>query len=279
MPLLFEARMRAGLRELFHSQRGLVANHRKNPLVKKVARLCSIVHSWYENLDGNPDTNGEYEVLRRLEGARFETIFDVGANVGEWSLAAHAVFPSAMIHAFEIVPQTCEMLRRNTALIPEIIVNEFGLSNKLDGVDINFYPDHPELATLTNYPHAYEHRVIQGSVKKGDTYVSDSHLDQIDFIKMDVEGAEHLVLDGLRSTIEQGKISVFQFEYGRVNILTKFLLKDHYDFFRSRGYVVGKIYPNYVEFRDYKLDHEDFIGQNYLAVSEKHSDWIEVLGS
>ena len=42
---------------------------------------------------------------------------------------------------------------------------------------------------------------------------------------------------------------------------------------------MGKIYPNYVEFRDYKLDHEDFIGQNYLAVLEKHADWIDAMGN
>jgi hypothetical protein len=28
---------------------------------------------------------------------------------------------------------------------------------------------------------------------------------------------------------------------------------------------VGKIYPDYVDFRDYDLSDEDFLGPNYLA--------------
>lgn len=30
-------------------------------------------------------------------------------------------------------------------------------------------------------------------------------------------------------------------------------------------YAVGKIYPDYVDFRDYDLGDEDFLGPNYLA--------------
>ena len=44
-----------------------------------------------------------------------------------------------------------------------------------------------------------------------------------------------------------------------------FLLRDFYLLFAGYGYVVGKIYPDYVEFRDYDLGDEDFIGPNYLA--------------
>jgi hypothetical protein len=29
---------------------------------------------------------------------------------------------------------------------------------------------------------------------------------------------------------------------------------------------IGKVYPTYVEFREYDVGHEDFLGPNYLAV-------------
>jgi len=58
-----------------------------------------------------------------------------------------------------------------------------------------------------------------------------------------------------------------QFEYGRVNILTHFLLRDFYELFARFGYVVGKIYPDHVDFRSYDLGDEDFLGPNYFACS------------
>ena len=87
----------------------------------------------------------------------------------------------------------------------------------------------------------------------------------VDFLKLDVEGAEHLVLQGLESSLRLQRVRFAQFEYGRVNILTHFLLRDFHQLFASYGYVVGKIYPDYVDFREYDLGDEDFMGPNYLA--------------
>ena len=72
-------------------------------------------------------------------------------------------------------------------------------------------------------------------------------------------------------------VSRLQFEYGRTSILTKFLLRDFHEFFEERGYAVGKIFPNYVDFRPYSIDHEDFIGPNFLAVRRERRDWIDLL--
>ena len=52
-----------------------------------------------------------------------------------------------------------------------------------------------------------------------------------------------------------------------VNIETKFLLKDSYSLLESRGYKVGKLFPNYVRFREYRFEDEDFRGPNYVAAS------------
>jgi len=80
-------------------------------------------------------------------------------------------------------------------------------------------------------------------------------------------------LTGFGDMLARNDISLVQFEYGRVNIVNHFLLRDFYAFFRERGYVVGKIFPNYVEFRDYDLMDEDFLGPNYLACAE---DMVEL---
>jgi hypothetical protein len=43
------------------------------------------------------------------------------------------------------------------------------------------------------------------------------------------------------------------------------------------GYVVGKLYPNHVEFKDYALDDENFFGPNYIAVKSSEKEIISLL--
>ena len=265
------------LRSYLERHRNYLALHRKSRFVRQLSSYCVQLHALYENSNYDPQTNGEHFVLRTLAGQHFNSIFDIGANVGDWALMAHEVFPKAQIHCFEIVPQTYEALKSNTAHIPEITVNNFGLSDKDGEVSVTFYPHADTLASLVDGAHQNAHHTVQGRVRRGDEYVRERNIAQIDFLKIDVEGAEGLVLNGLAETIGVGRATVVQFEYGKVNILAKFLLRDFYDFFVSKGYKVGKIYPNYVDFREYKLEHEDFIGPNYLAVLANRADIINLL--
>jgi FkbM family methyltransferase len=192
---------------------------------------------------------------------------------------AHEIFPKATIHCFEIMHSTFQQLQRNTLGIPNIIVNDCGLLDKEGEVPLRYFPEHDTLTTLTDFPHQMKHVPAVGSVIAGDSYLIKKGIDHVDFIKIDTEGSDHLVLVGFSEAIEHGKVEVIQFEYGQAGILTKFLLRDFYLFLSSKGYRVGKMYPDYVEFRDYKMEHEDFYGSNYLAVLEKRRDLIDLLAA
>ncbi len=61
---------------------------------------------------------------------------------------------------------------------------------------------------------------------RGDEFLAREGIGRVDFLKLDVEGAEHLVLQGLNEYLQKGRIRLVQFEYGLVNILTHFLLRD-----------------------------------------------------
>lgn len=93
----------------------------------------------------------------------------------------------------------------------------------------------------------------------------DNGIERIDLLKIDVEDAEHLVLEGFGEALGT-KIDAIQFEYGRVNIITHFLLRDFYQILEARNYLVGKLFSNHVDFRSYDLTDEDFVGPNYVAV-------------
>jgi hypothetical protein len=114
-------------------------------------------------------------------------------------------------------------------------------------------------------------------VTTGDEYCAGRGIAHIDFLKLDVEGLELPALRGFEGMLADGRIDVIQFEYGFINLLPKFLLKDLHEFLNARGYAAGKVFPNYVDFREYRLTDEDFMGPNYLAVRRDRSDLIALL--
>jgi hypothetical protein len=61
------------------------------------------------------------------------------------------------------------------------------------------------------------------------------------------------------------------------NISSRDLLYDLFYYLKNNGFVVGKIYPRYVDFFDYHFEKENFMGNNYLAVSANETVLINEL--
>ena len=162
--------------------------------------------------------HGAYEPTERaylLEaGSGAHVVFDVGANVGFYSLywALHLA-PGGSVHAFEPVPSTFSWLRRNVALnnLEGVIrANNFGLADEAKKVSM-FMPGftgsgaasmknlHPEEATIE----------VEVRFDTLDEYFSANKLCRLDLVKADVEGSEMFVLRGGRKTIEQFRPLIF----------------------------------------------------------------------
>jgi FkbM family methyltransferase len=227
--------------------------------------LCRQYLKWFGNASYKPERNGERWLLESLRHEPIRTVVDVGANVGAWALIAERCFPDATIHALEVIPQTAAALRTATGGHQRIRCFDLGLAAHTGTLKLNYHPAASTHATFTDYPRKWHGEVIECAVMRGDEFLEREGIGEVDFMKLDVEGAEHLVLQGLEESLRSRRIRFVQFEYGRVNILTHFLLRDFYELFRSYDYLVGKIYPDYVEFRGYELEDEDFFGPNYLA--------------
>ncbi len=69
--------------------------------------------------------NDSYQ-LRHIDRTKVQYVFDVGANVGLFSMMARFLFPEATIYALEPAPSTCELLIENTANL-NILVIQTGL--------------------------------------------------------------------------------------------------------------------------------------------------------
>ena len=142
-------------------------------------------------------------------------------------------------------------------------------------MQINVYPSHTHSSIYDIEPLPYS--IVEKekiNLIKGDDFIKENNISNIDLLKLDLEGAEFNAIQGFSKALNEKKIRIIQFEYGYINITTKKLLIDYYNFFSERGYLVGKIFPKYVEFRSYKFKYEDFIGPNFIAVRENDVELI-----
>lgn len=242
-----------------------VASHRRNYPVRKIAGLCRRYLNWYGNLNYDLESNGEAFVLRTLQRFQPKVIFDAGANIGDWTRLAAGACPGARLYSFEISGPTYRTLAAQTAGLPQVQCVNKGLSDCSGVITIRHYDDMPVLTTATSYPHGLPYHEVQAEVVSGDEFARAAGIEHIDLLKIDVEGMEEQVLRGFSELLSAQSIDLIQFEYGRVSIVNGFLLRHFHEFFAQRGYAVGKIYPNYVDFREYDLADEDFVGPNFLA--------------
>lgn len=237
----------------------------------------------YNDFTYDFDTNGESLLLERLSRYPFKTVFDVGANTGNWSKRASAAFPNAVIHAFELSKSTRAKLKENLAN-PCYVVAEFALGAKEGEIQYKDYGDRSTVSTLVEAATFHDARLpfnIQtAKIVTGDSYLVSANIEKVDLLKIDVEGAEFQVLEGFKQSLKESRIRVIQFEYGYNNGDEGHLMKDFYALLSNAGYEIGKIWSAGVRFSPFEYSMNNFdSGPNYLAVAKSESAIIESLRS
>lgn len=260
----------------------LLCRHRGNQLIEAFVWHVSAFLRDLNNSNWDMSKNGELRVIECLEIASPLKIFDVGANVGEWSMLISKVYPKCEVHSFEIIPSTCENLIVKTRSMPNIIVNNVGLSDRSGAVTMSISKRDSSVATACRiegmrFHDDYYSSEMECNVTTGAQYVEDHEIKFIDFLKIDVEGMDLKVLRGFGDKLFLVKI--IQFEYGIFNIASHDLLSDYFILLQRYGFVVGKVYPNKVHFFEYHFSYEDFGGNNYIAVKSSETALIKRLSA
>jgi hypothetical protein len=115
-------------------------------------------------------------------------------------------------------------------------------------------------------------------MRRGDAYCDENGIDFIDFLKIDVEGAEHLVLAGFDKMLMRKSVRLIQFEYGYTNGDTKFLMRDFYEYFEKLGYIIGRVRKGPIFFDKWTYKHNDFkSGPNYVAIRADDLELKDIL--
>jgi FkbM family methyltransferase len=196
--------------------------------------------------------------------------FDVGANIGNYSIELANNFEKASIFAFEPTIETTNALNNNTKYLTNIKIINKAVGDKNEKKIIYKSKDN---AHNTLYKEVLEKLLIKDSIEEEvieiitiDDFCKMNSIKTIDFLKIDTEGNEFFVLKGAKNMLENNRIKVIQFEFNEMNIISRVFLKDFYD-----------ILPNFDFYRlntsslvplgKYNSFNEIFQFQNIIAIN------------
>ncbi len=139
-----------------------------------------------------------------VEAEKGDVVLDVGGCWGDTGLYfSHKVGAAGKVFSFEFIPNNLEIYEKNLNLNPElkerIKVVQFPVSDKSD--QKMYYLDNGPGSTLSDKP--FEGQNGEVSTVSIDDFVERENLSKVDYIKMDIEGAEPFALRGAINTIKK----------------------------------------------------------------------------
>ena len=144
-----------------------------------------------------------------------DVFFDVGANIGYYSVMAGKVNPKIKVYAFDPSPGPLAFLKENITLngLKNVFAQGIGLSDSKGEFSFHI-PYHSKYSylkhnTLGGSGHLSHVRANPTTFKLNiqtntlDAFIIENKINELDLIKLDVEEAEHLVLAGSKLSIER----------------------------------------------------------------------------
>jgi len=228
---------------------------------------------------GDEEHTGELyflqNVLKNLIDPFCPIIFDVGANVGNYSVLINTLFPKAKKLAFEPNPDTYEILKNID--LPDVQRFNIGFGKVKSISNIYSYrnksksSEHASIlkdvfTELYNNNDIISHSI---NIECLDDFCSENNIPVIDFLKIDTEGFEYEVLSGAGRMINENRIKVIQIEFNEMNIISKVFLKDFYNLLSSKYNVFRLTKKSLLSLDNYDSFNEIFKYQNLIFINKK----------
>jgi len=210
------------------------------PVLRRMVAACR----------GSRDAFRDQQML--LSGTRVQTILDIGAHIGETAVRYSSAFPESTIYSFEPFPESFQELRRrfkgnglvkpiqlaisNKAGRRKFYVNQAsGTNSLLPTVDDVGYWVTPDLVTNI--------ATIEVAVTTIDDFCKQEIIDEIQILKMDIQGGELRALEGATEKLRQGSVSLIYTEILFVPIYEgQALFYEICNFLSGYGYTLFNMY-------------------------------------
>ncbi|MDA9974622.1 FkbM family methyltransferase [Candidatus Pelagibacter sp.] len=152
--------------------------------------------------------------------------WDIGSNIGLFSLYAAKIHKNCKVYSFEPSTSNLRILSRNidiNDLSERIKILTLPLGNK-NNKFLNFHETHfQEGAALNSYGVNFNYEGKKFSPKISyqimgttiDYLVENKIVEKPDFIKIDVDGTEHMILEGAKNTLKENRIKSILIEVNK----------------------------------------------------------------
>jgi FkbM family methyltransferase len=186
----------------------------------------------------------EPSVVRVAAGIlrRGDTAVDIGANVGFLTRQfAAMVGRSGHVFAFEPDPATFAYLAYNTRRLPQVELSAAAMSDRNGTMTLYLHPTSAMSNSLVN---AWDHEhSIDVKTFTFDAWAASMNLGRIGLVKIDVEGAEPLVLRGMLETLSSFQKPQIIAEFCPSNLGGQAAEEEMFQLFSDHGYKLHRIGP------------------------------------
>ena len=225
--------------------------------------------------NGDPGTNGEYEVVNRLSPF-YKVFVDIGANAGDFCKQIASISQSIRIEAFEANPDLIYNLE--TLIGDRGNIHQVAISNGSGKATLKVHPDDIGVSSLFDRTEMMPSftdpmQEFEVTLKRLDDYydiITNSVSGDIDkgiFIKIDIEGNELPAIKSAEKILDNAFPLFIMFEYSYGWIESEQKLKNAFHFLDNAGFTMHRITPIGLEkMKFFSLDMEDFVYCNYIAV-------------
>ena len=150
----------------------------QTPAARFVDRMCRTYRFYHAGIDGGFEEDGEGAVVDAVlggDGGKNRVVFDVGANVGEWT---QLIGERADVHCFEIGEAAQAELESRFADSGRVTINRAGLGEHDGQMAYKDYGDRSTVNTLVTdavfHDSSLEFSMRSARVFRGDTYCTEN---------------------------------------------------------------------------------------------------------
>jgi len=184
------------------------------------------------------------------------TVFDIGANVGQFASLIHEVLPTATIYSFEPLKDCYEQLKKKMKGVDNFKAFNLALGDTNSLLTMHKSEHSPSSSMLPmanlhkqNYPHTHKNTTLEVRSARIDDVAKELKIENNLLIKIDVQGFEDKVIAGGINIIKRSKILIIETSFQPLYIGQP-LFEDIYNFlkneFRYMG-ALGDIRANHID--------------------------------
>ncbi|MBI2542869.1 MAG: FkbM family methyltransferase [Candidatus Aenigmarchaeota archaeon] len=151
--------------------------------------------------------NFERDIRKYFKNFNRGTFVDIGANIGKYTvMISNQMKDNGRIISIEPHPDNFKILEKNIEIneLKNITPLNLACWNKKDSLKLFNHENQPLLASVTKSSGDF----MEVAANSVDNILEEFGVDDVDMIKLDVEGAEAKVLEGMDKLLRKGRVKI-----------------------------------------------------------------------